>query len=141
MIGQFIYGHLSSYPHLREKEVEVWEKFIRLNPDFFDTVDYDCVCGSNPIKEVGLNAATTRDAMYLGRWKIDVVGYKNGITYVVEVRPRAELGAISQAIDKAILYQREHPDQGEIEPIIITDEERPDMRALTAEHDVGYIVV
>ena len=141
MLGQYKYELLFFYPHLAKKEIPIWERFIKTNPDFFEAVDYDVTCGSGHELPNDLDEAWKRMAKYLGKYKIDVIGYKNGIHYVVEIRPNAGPSALGSTLSYAILYQTEMQGKIEAEPILITDVERPDMRKLCAEHDIGYIVV
>lgn len=140
-LGRFPYKVLSKYPHLAHKEAPIWERFIRTNEDFAQTVDYDVVCGDRASVAAGTPEHTKKDWQYLNCYKIDVVAYGGGVVFVIEVRPRAGLGAIGETLSKAIMWQSEHPGAGEVEPMLITDLERPNVRALCAEHDIGYVVI
>jgi hypothetical protein len=141
MKGQYKFELLGYYPHLAEKEIPIWERFMQKNPGFFESVDYDVVCGSGHDLPDDLAEPWQRNAKYLGKYKIDVVGYKGGVHYIVEVRPSAGPSSIGSTLSYAVLYQSERNNEIESEPIILTDVERPDMRALCDEHDIGYIIV
>ena len=141
MPGRFPFTKLAHYPHLAAKELPIWERFMEFYPDFAERADYDITCGDKPAVPPGTPEHTERDWNYLNAWKIDVVAYRGGVTYVIEVRPRAGLGAIGETLSKAIMYQQSQPLTAEVEPMLITDVERPNMRALCAEHDIGYVVV
>jgi len=141
MHARFPFKPLLKYPHLAAKEAPIWDRFVKANPSFADEADYDVTCG----KANSLPADTPQylkdDWNYLRAWKIDVVAVKDGIRYIVEVRPRAGLNAIGEIICKASMFQAEHPEFGEVEPILITDFERPDIREMCGMHDIGYIVI
>ena len=124
-----------------KREVPIWDRFIRAYPNFAESVDYDCICGKGPEVPENMGQPWKDDAKYLGSWKIDAVAFQSDNTYVIEVRPRAGLSAIGEVFMKMLMYRREHPDATNPEPVLITDQERPDMRELTAEHDIAFFVV
>ena len=141
MHARFPFKLLAHYPHLAKKEVVIWDRFVRQNSDWADEVDYDVTCGEHDTLPLDIPQHTKDDWNYLRSWKIDVVAYKNGIPFIIEVRPRAALGAIGETLSKTIMFMDEHPNFTEAEPVLITDVERPNVRALCEHHDIGYIVV
>ena len=141
MHARFRYGPLVHYPHLAAKEVVLWDRFIKNFPDYAEEADYDVTCGEKDVLASDVPEYSRKDWEYLRSWKIDVVVIKGGGLYVIEVRPRAGLGAIGEILSKATMFQEEHPEIPEVEPVLITDEERPNVRELCATHDIAYIVV
>lgn len=141
MLARFHFEPLVHYPHLAKNEVEIWDRFVRKNPEWAEEADYDVTCGEHDTLPEDTPQHTRDDWNYLRSWKIDAVCYKAGLTYIIEVRPRAGLGAIGEVISKAMMYMDEHENISEVEPVLITDVERPNVRALCAEYDIGYIVV
>ena len=139
--ARFPYGIITTFSHLAQKEKVIWQRFMARNHEWAELVDYDICCGTKDRVPAGTRVETEEDWSYLRSWKIDVLAIKGGIHFVIEVRPSADLGAIGGILNKAIMYQREHPGLPEVEPVLITDLERPDMRALCAEHDIGYVVI
>ena len=141
MHAQFRFEPLGHYPHLAYHEALIWDKFVRANPEWAQVVDYDVTVGEPDKVPEGTPDYTKKDWEYLRSWKIDAVAVKDGLYYIIEIRPSAGLGAIGEIISKASMYQEEHPDVPEVEAIIITDVERPNMKKLTADRDIGYIIV
>lgn len=141
MHARFPFSPLFNYPHLAAKEAPIWDRFVKANPSFADEADYDVTCGSVDKLPPNTPQYLKDDWNYLRAWKIDVVAMKNGIHYIIEVRPHAGLNAIGEIICKASMYQLEHLELPEVEPMLITDFERPDIRNLCAARDIGYIVV
>lgn len=132
---------LLKYPHLAAKEAPIWDRFVRQNPSFATTCDYDYTCGQPDSLPPETPEYLKKDWEYLRAWKIDVVAYKDGIPYVFEVRPRAGLNAIGEIICKASMFKEEHPSLPEPEPVILTDEERPDIKRMCFQRDIAYIVL
>ena len=141
MPPRFAFKPLLRYPHLAKNEVQIWDRFIKQNPEWAERADYDVPCGEHDILPADTPQHTKEDWDYLRSWKIDVVAYKGRIPFIIEVRPRANLGAIGEIVSKATMFMEEHPEFSEVEPIIITDQERPNMRELCDHNDIGYIVI
>lgn len=139
-LGRFPYEPLSKYPHLAKREVVIWDRFVQLYRDFGDRADYDITCGKGVDIPEGTPPNWAANYKYLSKWKIDAVVYRGNTAYVVEVRPRAGLSAIGETLSKAIMFQKEHPDFQDVEPVLVTDIERPDVRDLCIEHDIAFYV-
>lgn len=141
MIGRFGYKFLGKFPHLSKAETLIWNRFIEKYPDFCDRVDYDVIVGSGPRPSKDLSQEWENNAHYLGSYKIDVVGYKDDIIYIFELKQRAGPSAIGQLFTYMLLYQEQMAKGKEVEPVLITNQERPDMRKICNEHDIDYYLV
>lgn len=130
MKGRFQYKLLSKYPHLRPEDVGIWEKFIKAQPSFYLSVDYDLKVGI-PRKYPGPKDDVYRkDLEYLSRKRIDVVGYRPNDIHIIELKPHASFSAIGQVIGYTKLYEPYAPEGFFVSPVIITDEIIPDMKNL-----------
>lgn len=139
--GRFGYEHLHKYPHLTPQDIKIWDRFIDKYPFFFTLVDYDvCVGGCRECPHE-LNEPTEKNRQYLGKYKIDVVGYKQDKIFICEVKPQASGKALGQAIMYDYLYTRDFNPQVPTQAAIITDDALPDMAELCAEHNIALFVV
>lgn len=141
MIGRFKYELLPAYAHLSEAETEIWNRFVQKYPEFCERCNYDVVVGDLPAISENIKEEWQRNAEYLGRYKIDVVGYKGKKHFIIECKQRAGPGALGQLIAYMSMYQDEVGPDVDAEPVLITDIERPNIRALCEEHDIEYYVV
>lgn len=141
MKGRFEYKLLSKYPHLSRAETDIWNRFVIKYPDFCDRVDYDIIVGSGPRPNENLDQEWENNAHYLGSYKIDVIGYKNDIIYIFELKQRAGPSAIGQLFSYMLLYQEQMAKGKEVEPVLITNQERPDMIKICKEHDIDFFVI
>ena len=141
MLGRFAFELQSKYPHLSEAETETWNRFIQKYPDFCERADYDIVVGDEPEMNEGLDEAWNRNAQYLGRYKIDAVGYKGNTHYIFEVKKRAGPSALGQILAYMSMYQERVGKEIDAEPVLVTDQERPNIRKLCLEHNIDYYVV
>jgi len=128
------------YPHLRPEDVKIWNKFISQNPDFFKAVEYDVKVGEGRSYEDYPKGPIREDMVYLSKKRIDVVGFKNDEIYVIELKPKAGMSAIGQALSLAELYRDEAPTDKIVLPTVITDKEIPDARQLCSKLGVFYLV-
>jgi len=134
------YEKLLRYPHLRPADKEIWDRFIDDNPKFFREVIYDARVGEGreyaeyPMPQV-------KSAMeYLSKKRIDVVGFRDDLIYVIEIEPKASLEAIGQALSLAELFRDVAPIDKTVIPAIITDEILPDIKELCSRMGVELLL-
>ncbi len=139
-MAKFPYKRYLKYPHLRPKDVKIWNKFIDDNPDFFKEVEYDVKVGAGREYPEAEEGPIKEDLIYLSKKRIDVVGFTNDEIYIIELKPKAGMSAIGQALSLAELYREEAPIDKVVLPAIITDEEIPDAAALCKKLSVIYLV-
>ena len=49
MNGKYNFEIQSFYPHMKPKDIHIWEQFIRANAGFFESVDYDLKVGDGVV--------------------------------------------------------------------------------------------
>lgn len=104
MKGKFPFGIQSKYPHMKPADVHLWEKFIRANAGFFDTVEYDFPVGRGPdwLDTERDEFAAKQEKLY--QKKIDVLGFKGELIWIVEVKPQAGSSALGQVLTYKKLF-------------------------------------
>lgn len=109
------------YPHLRPRDVEIWQHFIQKNPDRFNRVFYDYRVGDPedwPEDAPRYIALAWKD---LTMWQIDVTAEDDDFLYIIELKPFARSTAIGQALAYKILFDREEKPWKPTIPVVITD--------------------
>lgn len=101
---RFKFEKLAKYPHMKPKDVRVWEKFIEQMPGFFEHVDYDFHVGRGLEH---LDETDPENRLY--QKKIDVVGYNGDNVTLVEVKPIADMRGLGQILVYANLYAKQTP--------------------------------
>lgn len=129
------------YPHLSPAEAALWHKFVAKNPDAFEQVAYDVKVGTIPNFVMEQEDEAIRKQASLYRYKIDVVGFKEGKISIIELKQSATFRAIGQVKAYGKLYARDIGNTLPIEYIIITDVLMPDMQELAEQEDVSIVVV
>ncbi len=140
MIEFIPYEKRYKYPHMAPLDVEIWERFIEANPDIFDVVSYDVPVGDGAAFDTVVNEETGGHVNRLYQRKIDVVGRKNGMFFVVEVKPRASTSAIGQVKGYVTLFKRDFTINESVIPMIVTDELLPEMEFLAKDSGVQLVV-
>lgn len=141
MVGRFAFDHLSKYPHMQPLDVAVWERFISTHPDYFERVDYDVLVGTG-VEPTGKHDANV-EAGYqtLTQKKIDVVGYKDGKTTIVEVKPIANMRGLGQIIVYSHLYADDHQEAGPLTRLIVAGEMERELEPVFASQGVEVAIV
>jgi len=138
---KFPYALQPFYPHLTENEAAIWSRFIDKYPDFFEWCAYDVCVGKTRTNNEDLRPEIQRNKEYLGRYKIDVLGFKNGAYWIIEIKK----SATSTAMGEIWLYEhcfRECFGNDIItETMVVTDEERPNVRDALEKDGVSFYVV
>lgn len=129
------------YPHLKPRDITIWERFILKYPDAYEFVQYDLHIGDPPLFNTlwsdGFDAH--QDALY--RLKIDVVGHVGDEIHIIELKPLASTGAIGQVNSYADIYARDFRPTKKLKKQLITDVEKPNIRYLCKINDIELIIV
>lgn len=129
------------YPHMKPRDIEIWERFIAKYPDAYEKCQYDFSVGDVP---PFIASASSREGQAMGelyKLKIDVLGYKGGTIDLIEVKPDAGASSIGQLLGYVELYKRDVNPTQAIRPVIVTNTLRTNMDFLTQQQGVTLFVV
>ena len=122
------------------RDVLIWERFITAHPAAFDAVAYDVPVGEGAAFDTTVNPDTGGNAEKLYKKKIDVVGSKGEVLYIIEVKPEAGPSALGQIKANTLLFKRDHEPRQVVQAVIITDVLKPDMQYLAQEEGINLII-
>lgn len=129
------------YPHMKPRDVAIWERFLDKYPEAYDKVQYDFAIGDVPSFIANASSVEGQKMGELYKLKIDVVGYKGDTIHLIEVKPRATASTIGQVQGYIELYKRDEQPTLKLMPVIVTDELMPNMEYLGVVNGVKVIVV
>ncbi len=135
-MAKFRYERLPHYPHLRPKEIEIWERFIALKPDEYEEVEYDLAFGLLPPFKTVVVPETGGDDRRVYLRRVDVVARKGSRLDFIELKPNAGPGAIGQIKGYITLYKNLVDPNAEINARIITDNVRADVLLLAGQENI-----
>jgi hypothetical protein len=87
-------------------DAALWHRYITANPGLYTTISYDVHVGHGALTDPEPRDNFAKDLQDLTQKRIDVVAYSPSRNYVIEVKPRASVLAIGQAIVYTDLYVR-----------------------------------
>ncbi len=141
MQGRFKYVLLAKYPHMKPADVAVWNKFILNNPAVLDSVDYDVFVGEGAPFDTTLKSLEGQDVGALYYKKIDVVGYRPGEVWLIEVKPVATLIAIGQINSYYELYIEKFKPRDKVILAVVAESVAPDAENLARKWDTKILIV
>jgi len=119
MPGKFNYELRHKYPHLIGEDSNIWQRFVSKYPDKFDTVDYDIHVGKGVNTDVLSEEKDKRYWAELSKKRIDIIGYKDNLITIIEVKKRATLFTLGQVLGYRFLYLLDHPEVSSVKLFII----------------------
>ena len=132
---------LRRYPHMFPEDIGIWERFLEDYASNYVGFSYDVKVGTG----VEANPEDNKKHAYmkeiLSKYRIDVVGLKDSLIEIIEVKPEASTTAIGQIITYVNLYQRDEKPTLPVRGVIITDHYIEDMDYLTNELGIDYYVL
>lgn|SRR5574341_560033 len=131
------------YPHMASRDVTVWERWLDQFGGELLGVVYDVALGGMEPPEDAGDERMKRAWRYSTAIKVDAVALAEGGTLVIEVKPRASLSAIGQALGAATMMELDNPTNYEPTPCVVTDECTPDVRYVCDQlgvvlYEVGF---
>jgi hypothetical protein len=108
-------------------EIPIWQKFLDLNPGRFDTYEYDVRVGEGITPPPNLDANIADMAVSLAKKRIDVIGVKDSIPTIIEIKDYAGLTAVGQLVSYPLLFSREFPEAPTPGILLITRRLLPDV--------------
>lgn len=129
------------YPHMREVEMPLWNRFLDLYGREFLGFEYDVRVGPASGAAAGFDAQTRAVFEDLTRMRIDAVGYRVGEIWLLEVMPYAGPSALGKLLGYAELFFRDRRPTERIRLGIVTDRFTPAMgEVFRAEEVQAWIV-
>jgi len=104
MSGRFAYGKKYKYPHMTDEETRIWESFMILYPERFESVDYDFRVGNGSPVPDEFQENWKRMVTMLSQKRIDVIGWVGDSPTIVEVKRRVGLSTLGQILGYRTLF-------------------------------------
>ncbi len=141
MEGQYNYEKMRKYPHLLGEDIPVWNQFIEKFPDRFNTVDYDVHVGAGIESLPNEEPAFSQQFRALTQKRIDVIGWKNNLPTIIEVKHRVGLDTLGQILGYRALYLRENPEIPGLPVLVVCQILGPDDKYVLDHFSIPYVVV
>lgn len=129
------------YPHMKPRDIAIWERFIDKYPQAYESCMYDFGVGDIPDFIANASSVEGQKMAELYKLKIDVLGYRGDTIDIIEVKPGAGASTIGQVLGYVTLYTRDEKPTKTLQPVIVTDELRPNMQFLAETNGVKLFIV
>lgn len=130
-----------NYPHMKPRDVAIWERFISRYPDAYETCQYDFGLGDIPPFMEQTSSPQGQAMRELYKLKIDVLGFKGDTIDLIEVKPEAGASSIGQVQGYVELYKRDEKPTKPVRAVIVTDTLKPNMDFLAQQAGVTLFIV
>lgn len=139
-IGRFEYRKLAKYPHMKPADVRIWERFVSDHNDFFARVDYDFHVGKGADFLSSDESTPDGRENRLYQKKIDVVGYREDSTTLIEVKPIADVKALGQILTYKELYMRTRQGKSGPHMLVICEKIMAEMKEVYQSKGISVMV-
>lgn len=138
---KFTNEKLWKYPHMFPLDIAIWERFLDKHRSDYSGFDYDIKVGTGAPVKAGTPENYARMIKVLSKYRIDVVGHKNGRLEIIEVKPDASTIAIGQIQTYVELYKRDYNPSRQVVGVIVTDRKIGDIDYLSERFGFEYHIV
>lgn len=121
------------------KDVEVWERFLDKYGDLYNEFAYDVRVGKKTWVHPRWEEAYKRDAQILSKLRIDVVGHRERVIDIIEVKPRFNSAAIGQVLTYKDAFIKDFAPSKPVRAVVVAKEIDPNILPLIKDLNVVYI--
>ena len=132
---------VQEYKHLLPQEIKLWREFIKIHGNYFQRFEYDVHVGQGAPIDPAMPDNWKRQVSALSKFRIDVVGYRPGEEWIIEVKPEAGSSSIGQLLSYRELYLEEYPTINKVYLAIVTNVLRHDMDKLFKRFGIKWYVI
>lgn len=115
------------YPHLLIEDTLVWTKFLAAAKVKISRVWYDVRVGSAVILPPEASDMERKIAAGITRKRIDVVALTERNTWIIEVKPYANMYSVGQILTYVRLFESEYTYEGSLTAVIVCDDYDDDL--------------
>lgn len=130
---------MAHYPHMMSEDIAVWTRFLKAGTVKITKVWYDVRVGSTVFSGPDMDEMTMRIAAGLTRKRIDAVIEVEGNTWVVEVKPYANMYSVGQILTYVRLFEQEYSYLGRLSAVLLCDDYDVDLVEEFEEFEIMVI--
>jgi len=129
------------YPHLLSKDVPIWERWLDLHGDAFETIEYDVRVGDGRDPGEAFEPNIRDMALDLSRRRIDAVAHTPTEITVIEITTEAGLKALGQVTAYPILYRQTYNPTLPVRALLVCETLETDVEPALKQHNIAVDVV
>ena len=129
------------YPHLLPDDIELWERFLKVRGDQYDSFDYDIRIGKGRDPGTNVDSKIRRMGIELSQRRIDAIGHRPGSLTVIEITLSAGLKAVGQLLTYPDLYKLTYNPTLPVKTLLVAAEIQPDINQALIAHGIPWILL
>lgn len=129
------------YPHMREVDMPLWNRFLELYGSEFRGFAYDVRVGPPSGAAAGYDSQTQAVFAALTQLRIDAVGERDSELTLFEVKPYAGIGTVGQLIGYRDLYVAQFAPAGRVSLGVVTDRFTPAVGEVFSRNSISAWIV
>jgi hypothetical protein len=134
-------GARAGFTHMAKRDVATWLRFLTAHATEFFAFSYDVAVGGVRVGLPDASAEAITGFQYSTALKIDAIGWKAEVAWVIEVRPEATVSALGAALAYTFVAQREQITDKRLIPAIVCEVIQTDVRWVCEQLGVQVIEV
>lgn len=135
------YKLLHTYPGMGKKDEIIWDEYIKARPDVFDACYYNVPVGDPSHSESERDEMLYNGGMGVSQWRVDVLAYRDGKPFIIELKPNAGGGSIGQVLSYRAVLAKHGVVPKDTPCMVITNSASPIFQEAAALLGVGVYVV
>jgi len=129
------------FKHLLPAEVKIWNRFLSEWGSGWDWYEYDKHLGEGIEVLEYWEDKIKQLAKVLTQFRLDVVGHKDKVVTIFEIKPQAGIGALGQVLAYRELYLKEFGSDIDMGLAIVTDRVGPDIEYIYGRFGIKLYIV
>lgn len=129
------------YTHLLPFERPIWDRYVKSRTLDIIRVEYDLHLGEGVPPPVGASPGTVAVVQATSRKRVDVVAHTPNAIYIIEIKPRAGMGALGQLLTYRDLYLEERRPLKPVKLAVVCERMAPDILQTYARHGIEVYIV
>lgn len=129
------------FPHLLQKDIVVWERFLHLFGNQYNNIDYDVRVGKGRPASPGLPQNIQQMSIDLSQRRIDAVGFQDHQIDIIELTTTASTKAIGQLLMYPVLYKQTFPGTLPLRPLLVCESLAPDVLDVLLDKQLEFVLV
>lgn len=128
-------------PHAASNDIPLWDRFQEMFGKEFSGFYFDVSLGTPSDVPAGTEDNLSKMWVRITSKRIDVVGVREDVYWIIELRPQAAAGALGTILTYRELWRGAPPDDKPFIGVIVTDVPDPDLLTMAAANDIKIVVV
>lgn len=132
-------GMAPKYPHMRPREIQIWDAFIERYGLPEGEVDYDVHLGEGAPVDPSWPVWMVRMVKSLSTHRLDVIVERASEVVIIEIKSVAGMGAVGQLLGYEALWLQQEGIDRPVRLLLVCESMEEDMRVVFAFYEIEVV--